>query len=189
MRRINMLICAAAAAMTLAACGEEVKEIEKKDDTVALQGSGEESVQQTGSAAEPVSAERYCFEISGVSLTPDMDVATVLGSLGEYSHYEEESCAAQGKAHFYTFADYEINTYPDGSTDRIYYISLKSDNVATAEGVDLSMDKDKVISVYGSDYTENGRMITYEKGGMRLNFVFNDDNTIASIEYLSEVNG
>ena len=178
-------------ALSIGACGEEVKTISKEEGSTAAATAAAQTQTQTaaaaGTAAEEPAAEGYYFEASGIRLYPDMDVDTVLASLGECTHYEEESCAAQGMAHFYTFADYEINTYPDGNINRIYYILLKTDNVATAEGVDLSMDKEKVISVYGEDYTEDGRKLYYEKGGMRLSFIFNADDTLASIEYDSIV--
>ena len=188
MMKTKMMMVAAAGVlvMSLAGCGEEVKTIGGEGSNAAPTAAQVEDaapVQVQGAAAATAAEEPYCFEISGVSLYPDMDVSTVLDSLGEYSHYEEESCAAQGMAHFYTFADYEINTWPDGDIDRIYYILLKTDNVATKEGVDLSMNKDKIIEVYGDGYQEDGHKLSYEKDGMKLVFILNDDNTIASIEY------
>lgn len=188
--KMSVVLAAGVLAMSLAGCGEEVKTIGSEGgnaaptaaqtaETAPAAGEGDAAAAVTEVAAP----EGYAFEISGVSLYPDMDVSTVLDSLGEYSHYEEESCAAQGMAHFYTFADYEINTWPDGDIDRIYYILLKTDNVKTPEGVDLSMDKEKVISVYGEDYEEDGHKLSYTKGGMKLVFILNDDGSIASIEY------
>ncbi len=188
--KMSVVLAAGVLAMSLAGCGEEVKTIggdagnaaaptaAQTAETAPAAGEGD-----AAAVTETAAPEGYVFEISGVSLYPDMDVSTVLDSLGEYSHYEEESCAAQGMAHFYTFADYEINTWPDGDIDRIYYILLKTDNVKTPEGVDLSMDKEKVISVYGEDYEEDGHKLSYTKGGMKLVFILNDDGTIASIEY------
>ena len=79
--------------------------------------------------------------------------------------------------------------YTRKDIDRIYYIQLKTDNVATAEGVDLSMNKDGIISVYGEDYTEDGHKMVYAKGGMELSFILNDDGTINSIEYDSTALG
>ena len=183
----------------LSACGEDVKTIggDSAGNTQTVAAAAETGTETSaaagqtdaGAPADTAEAAGYAFEISGVKLYPDMDVSTVLDSLGEYTHYEEESCAAQGMAHFYTFSDYEINTWPDGDIDRIYYILLKTDNVKTPEGVDLSMDKEKVISVYGEDYEEDGHKLSYSKGGMKLVFILNDDGTIASIEYDSTALG
>ncbi|MBR3517564.1 MAG: hypothetical protein IKO10_14775 [Lachnospiraceae bacterium] len=195
MMKTKMMMVAAAGVlvMSLAACGEEVKTIGGGEadgsapaaTTAADAGAETAPAAEEGAGTETVesAATGYTFEISGVQLYPDMDVTTVPEALGEYTHYEEESCAAQGMAHFYTFADYEINTWPDGDIDRIYYILLKTDNVATKEGVDLSMNKDKIIEVYGDGYQEDGHKLSYEKDGMKLVFILNDDNTIASIEY------
>ena len=194
MKRKMMAVAAAGVlAVSLAACGEEVKTIGGGDNgsnapvAATAEAAGAETTPAADADAPAGTTESapagYAFEISGVRLFPDMDVTTVPEALGEYTHYEEESCAAQGMAHFYTFADYEINTWPDGDTDRIYYILLKTDNVATAEGVDLSMNKDKIIEVYGDGYQEDGHKLSYEKGGMKLVFILNDDDTIQSIEY------
>ena len=65
-------------------------------------------------------------------------------------------------------------------------VILKDDTVATAEGVDLSMTKDKVIEVYGNDYQETEGRIAFEKDGMKLCFILDGDN-IAAIEYNSSV--
>ena len=190
--KMSVVLAAGMLAFGLAACGDEVKTIGgEAGGSAPTAATTEEAVPVTeeGAAAEAPAAGGYVFEISGVQLYPDMDITTVPEALGEYSHYEEESCAAQGMAHFYTFADYVINTWPDGDIDRIYYIQLKTDNVATAEGVDLSMNKDGIISVYGEDYTEDGHKMVYAKGGMELSFILNDDGTINSIEYDSTALG
>lgn len=128
----------------------------------------------------------YTFTNSGVAMTPDMDFAPVLATLGEPQHYYEvKSCAFEGMDKIYTYGSFEITTYPDGATDRISYINFKDDTVTTDEGVYLSMSKDKVIEIYGDSFVDDAGVIVYEKGGMELKFIFGGDS-LKSVEYATE---
>lgn len=130
----------------------------------------------------------YCFTAQGVSVKVDMDMDEVAPELGEAkSVFEAPSCAGEGISYIYNYIDYEIETYPavDGK-NRIAYVTLKDDMVSTQEGIDLSMTKEDVILTYGEEYEETENAIIYEKDGMKLNFVF-EENDIASIEYASSV--
>ena len=145
----------------------------------SLNAEGDASIQT-------LSKGGYEFSANSVTMTPDMDFAPVLEALGEPQHYYEvKSCAFEGMDKIYTYPSFEITTYPDGSIDRISYINLKDDTVTTAEGVYLSMSKDKVIEIYGDSYTEDAGVMVYEKGGMELKFIF-DADSLTSIEYATE---
>ena len=114
-------------------------------------------------------------------------MAPIADALGEpKSIFEEPSCAAQGTAYLYTYPGFTVNTYPDGETNLVGYITLKDDTVATPEGIDLSSTREDVIAAYGEDYAEDDKKISYEKDGMTLNFIFSGED-IASIEYVSSV--
>lgn len=132
-------------------------------------------------------AAGYTFKANGVSMNVDMDMADISEELGEPAGtFEEPSCAAQGTAYIYTYSGFQITTYPDGDKNLIGYITLKDDTVATPEGIDLSKTKDDVIAAYGDDYTGDDRQLSYKKGDMTLNFIF-DGDALASIEYASSV--
>lgn len=142
---------------------------------------------QTSAPNTQESVKGYVFEVNGIQIGVDMDASTVVSKLGDpVSYFEEPSCAAQGIAKLYTYASYEIDTYPDGDKDLIATIILKDDNVKTAEGIDISKTKADVIAVYGDKYEETAGQIAYVKDGMKLCFILDGDN-IASIEYNSSV--
>ncbi len=194
-KQIAVMVCVLA--LCAGGCGEartigSGSAQESTGETAAL---GAETAAQTATAGETAGSEQaagdgYFFMAGNVKLAPDMYMDGLLEQLGDgYSYYEEESCAAQGTARFYTYSDYEIDTYPEGDKDRILYIILKTDNVKTPEGADLSMTKDQIISLYGDAYTEEGRQISYNKGNMRLAFIFHEDGSLASIEYDSLITG
>lgn len=130
----------------------------------------------------------YLFSYNGTKIFVDSDMKPVFEALGEpQSYFESPSCAAEGIGKIYTYADFQIETYPDGEKDLILCITLKTDNVSTAEKIDLSMDKEKIIEVYGSDYDETDIAMIYKKDGMKLSFIFEGDS-LTSIQYDSSLN-
>ena len=116
----------------------------------------------------------------------DADFAPVLEKLGEpLSYFEAASCAFEGLDKTYTYSGFQIITYPDGEKDCVSTIVLKDDSVSTAEGVSIGESKERLQEVYGSG-SEEGNMIVYAKGDMKLCFIMQNDE-IASIEYRSKV--
>lgn len=163
-------------ALALTGCGREADPVN---------GEVGKNEQDSTSSGNEVRQECYLFEINGVTLGVDMDMNELTSNLGEAkSVFEAPSCAAQGIAYVYGYGSYEIETYPDGEKNRIAYIILKDDTIATPEGIDLSKTKADVIKVYGEASEESDGRITYKKGGMKLNFIFSGEN-ITSIEYVS----
>lgn len=165
----------------------QTQDMESEGNTPKEDGDGMEN-SETDQSGNVVNG--YAFEINGVTVQVDMDMDELAAQLGESkSIFEAPSCAGEGISYIYNFTSYEIETYPaaDGK-NRIGFIVLKDDTVATAEGIDLSMTKEDIIQVYGESYEENGSQITYEKDGTKLNFIY-EGNNIISIEYVSAVIG
>ena len=108
-------------------------------------------------------------------------------ALGEpASYYEAASCAFEGLDKIYTYSGFELQTYPTDGKDFVSLVVLKDDSVATPEGVALGNTKAKVEERYGTDYQEDGALLTYQKGGMKLCFILDGDQVV-SIEYRSDV--
>ena len=123
-----------------------------------------------------------------VTIAVDADAAPIVEKLGEPKNYfESPSCAAEGIGKLYTYDDFEIQTYPDGDNDLILYVQLRTDNVATDEGIDLSSSKEDIVAAYGEPSEEATGSMTYEKNGTKLVFIFDGDSLI-SIEYDSPKN-
>lgn len=175
----------------LCGCGAEGDADQTSQNNVNTQGQGNpDTEKEPGSTGEQNTAEGFFFNANGVRITVDMDMDELAGQIGESkSIFEAPSCAGEGISYLYNYVSYEIETYPaaDGK-NRIGYIVLKDDMAATEEGIDLSMTKQDVIRIYGEEYEESANGLTYEKQGMKLNFVFDGDNMI-SIEYVSGVLG
>ena len=179
------------AGIMLSACGSDEKTISGTPVVQSAEQSSEtaEASEAADSGEETVNAEAdgYFFEVDGFRISVDMDMAEVLEELGEpKSYFEAESCAFHGLDKVYTYAGFEIDTYPQDGKDYISDIVLKDDTVATKEGISLSMLWGDVIEAYGEDYEEEDGMFVYEKDGMKLCFIFTD-GYISAIEYRSQV--
>lgn len=119
----------------------------------------------------------------------DADAAPILDQLGEpVSYFEAASCAFDGLDKMYTYHGFELDTYPDGDKDYVSGVILKDDSVLTAEGIGIGDTREELEQAYpgeGAGREENG-MLVYEKDGMKLCFILQEDEII-SIEYRSTV--
>ena len=160
--------------------------------TVPEQTSGEAEASAADTAEDQEgssAAAGYVFHASTGSgecdVCPDQDMAEVLAALGEAnSYFEAASCAFEGLDKMYTYSHFEIDTYPDGETDRISMIIFWDDLVSTAEGISIGSSFEKLQEVYGEDYTFEDGYYIYEKNGAELCFLVSDD-AVSSIQYRS----
>lgn len=131
----------------------------------------------------------YAFEYNGVKIYMNTDVEPVIEALGEpINYFEAESCAFKGLDKFYTYAGFEITTYPLDGKDYISSVNLMDDTVSTPEGIYLGSTVEDMIAAYGEDYTESSGSYTYVKDDSKLQFIVMNDEII-SITYLAIVEG
>lgn len=183
MRKLFLFILVS---ILLVGCGtkEEPTDIKDSDDTHVQQE--EENNDIDDNSHEP---SGYAFEHGDISIYMNTDVVPVIDALGESIHYfEAESCAFKGLDKTYTYAGFEITTYPSGDYDYISAIDLKDDTVSTPEGVFLGATVDDMIAAYGEEYIESAGSYTYTKDDSKLQFIVMDDEIIA-ITYLADVEG
>ena len=139
---------------------------------VMMAACGNASTLEDNSQDKPVASQqtesKYSFELK----------------LGEPSggYYEAKSCAFEGMDKFYYYDSVTLQGYQKDGNDKLYSITLMDDAVKTKEGVRIGDKKDKVLSAYGSDYTEADGQLLYESGNTRLSFVMKDDE-VQSIIY------
>ncbi len=182
MKKLSYLLLAGLCALSISACGSD----SAASDTKVIQS--DTSSKTTSDSSEDSSDAGYSLTYQNMNISVDADASPIVEALGEPSSYfESPSCAAEGTGKLYTYSDIEIQTYPDGDKDLILYVMLRTDSLATDEGIDLSSSKDDVIAAYGQPTSEGDGSLSYEKGGMSLNFLFDGDSMI-SIEYDSALN-
>ncbi|MCL2407769.1 MAG: hypothetical protein FWC95_07560 [Defluviitaleaceae bacterium] len=99
----------------------------------------------------------------------------------------EPSCAFEGFDKSFIFADFLIEAFPFNDLYYVNMIVLRNDNVSTREGLRIGMTYDDMVRLIGSGYAmaSGARHVqyTFARGGMRLEFLINNDSVIEQISY------
>lgn len=136
---------------------------------------------------EKTAYKGYAFIYQDTVIEIDAEADPILAQLGEAnSYFEAASCAFNGLDKMYTYTSFELDTYPVEDKDFISMILFKDDSVATVEGISIGDSVDKIIEVYGEDYSEESGMIVYVKDNMKLCFII-EEGSVISIEYQTRV--
>lgn len=184
MKKKSLLAMCCAAFLLTGCGGDDVKVIEGGPDA---ENTKQESNESSDESVSTVAQSGYVFSYNGVDIAVDADAALVVDALGEPdSYFEAASCAFEGLDKVYTYASFEIETYPQGDKDYISSIVFKDDSVTTKEGICIGDSASKLADAYGSEGAEEVGKIVYEKDGMELCFIV-DGDSIVSIEYVSTV--
>ena len=183
----------------LCACGNDVKVIE---GTVQSKETNSETTAGTEADAGPANAvvstaeqpeqasanyKGYVFVYKGVTIEMDADAAPIVEQLGEPdSYFEAPSCAFEGIDKMYTYGGLELDTYPTEDKDYVSSVIFKDDTLTTAEGIGIGDSVSSLETAYGTQWNDEDGMMVYEKDGMKLCFIADEDSVI-SVEYRSGV--
>lgn len=183
---MNKIIALSMAAMMLlcfAACGQEQpNDVPQITIGSPLNEHSETLGTQTQADTQPQGAgEPFSFTFADVKLVPGaaFDAAKLPEAA---STYQVPSCALEGTDNVYNYETFEVTAFNDGKSEFIYSIYFLDPNLTTPEGLALGDTLDKVIDLYGEDYTQESTSYTYESAGTMLIIILQND-TIASIEY------
>lgn len=180
-------ILLAAGMLFMAGCGDSEKVIDGEVSDAPGGTSQNGGAAGTQSGGEQAGAKGYVFRYNGVTVSVDGDMAAVLDGLGEPNDYfEAASCAFEGLDKTYTYGSFVIETYPQDGKDLVSTIILKDDAVSTPENIFIGSSLADVTAAYGTDYAEQGSMLVYQKDGMKLCILVEND-TVTSIQYVSTV--
>ena len=195
MKRILVLSCCLMLLLCLTACGsDELSEermitcpAEEATEPVAAMAVEETAaateVTETQAAQEAaaVAVGNYTFDANGVELIPgdpfDPGVLPEANSV-----YEVPSCAIEGTDNLYNYGTFELTAFDDGEKELIYSILLTDPNITTTEGLALGDDVQKMVSIYGEGYTQQGNAYVYT-GDAELLYIIAQNDKVASIEY------
>ncbi len=177
MKKILALTLALMLLVGLTACGGT-----EPENTQPTPPTGNENP-----ATDPVktpevqTAEGFSFPFQGMDLIPGaaFDKSAMPEAL---SQFEVPSCAIEGTDTVYNYDIIEVTVFDDGTTPLIYSIFVMDANTPTAEGLYMGDAVATVESIYGTDYTENGTEMVYEKGNTELHLL-TDNGFVTSIEY------
>ena len=110
----------------------------------------------------------------------------VIPKLGAYSSVNiTDSCGGfSGKDRIYYYNGFRVYTTPSERGDVVNMIELTSDAVKTPEGLTIGSNKADVTKALGAG-TAVGDNLSYEKGNMKLVFIFRD-GTVTNIQYMAK---
>lgn len=97
----------------------------------------------------------------------------------DYSLQEAPSCMGEGTDRVYTYGDYVLYTFFDGTVDMVQEINLTGESIKTRLGASLGMTQAEVEALYGTSadgtyQTQDGVMeFTYADNTVILIAVFN----------------
>lgn len=154
-----------------------------------LTGCGASNADENKAKARETDRVGYSITLNGVEMMVGDEFSKVSSKLGkDYQYQEVETCAFEGMDKIYTYPDYEIYNYHEDGVEKIYTITLSTENVATDEGIRVGDTISDVISKYGDDYEDVAGAYTYTKGDTLLTFIF-DEEAVTSIEYKIQLEG
>lgn len=200
MKRIIALSCCLMLLLCLSACGSDelseermiTRPAEEAAEPVAVAAAEVEAAEEESAAAEsiateaaqdgaPISLGNYSFEAQGVELIPGDPFDPGVLPKAE-SVYEVPSCAIEGTDNLYNYGTFELTAFDDGEKELIYSILLTDPNITTTEGLALGDDVQKMVSIYGEGYTQQGNAYVYT-GDAELLYIIAQNEKVASIEY------
>ncbi len=173
--------------LTLAGCSSSTGSEDEILLTKSTESTEENPEGSTASQAETQQTEAgdtapFTFVTDGVALTPGEPFDA--SALPEpESTFQVPSCAIDGSDNVYNYGTFELTAYDDGSGETIYSILFIDPNLTTPEGLALGDNVEKMISLYGEDFQQEGTGYTYTSGGTQLCIIAQDD-VVNSIEYL-----
>ena len=147
--------------------------------TTATMAVTEPEKVSTGAFFSTFSIDGKAIELGGVldlSCLPEVN-----------SVYEVPSCAIEGTDLVHCFDQFEITAYDDGNNQIIYSVFFLTPDITTTEGLALGDSFEKVLTLYGDNYVQNGTAYVYTCDRLALNILVQNE-TVISIEYRWEFN-
>ena len=185
MKRIFALILALVMVLCITACGGSGNADAEIGGGGAQSGSVDMGETKEETKEETVDEGVFSFTYEGVELVPGAAFdASVLPEAD--SVFTVPSCAIEGTDNVYSYGTFEVTAYDEGNGEHIYSIYFVDANITTNEGLAVGDTKDKVIEIYGDNFTDNNGECTYKKGDTLLVIVFQND-TVLSIDFRLDV--
>ena len=184
MKKILVLALALLLLIGMTACGgtePEVTTPASESETPAPSSGTEPPATEPEETPGAPAPEAYSFTLKETKLIPGavFDETQMPEPNGKY---EVPSCAIEGSDILYNYGIVEVTVFDAGQEPVIYSIYLLDANTSTDEGLYLGDDVATVESIYGTNYTQDGAAMVYEKGNTQLRILINN-NVVFNIEY------
>ena len=141
--------------------------------------------EQKAQGQTPEVAEKFSYTYDGVTMEIGEEFSKE--KYGEELEYSEiASCAFEGLDKTYTYEHYEVTTYPDGDKENVLTIYFLDETIATNEGLSIGDDYEKMVEIYGDNFTNHENQYTYQRGNTLLEFIV-ENGVVTSIDYTLDV--
>ena len=129
----------------------------------------------------------YSVTVGGISIAPDMDMASVLSAIKESPKLSESSACPPftGVEKLYEFSNIKITTYSEQGKDLIMSIFLKDDSLSLG-GVKIGSTVAEMETALGTSYVQSGNgLYTYTSAsGAKLKCIVKN-GAVVSIELVT----
>jgi len=127
-----------------------------------------------------VESGTFAFTYNGVKLVPcaAFDASVLPPAMATTTI---PSCAFSGTDNVYTYDTVEIIAYDEGQGEHLYSVYLLDPNTPTDEGLRLGDTVERMIEIYGENYTKTGNEYAYYRGDTIL-VILTKNGIINSIE-------
>ncbi len=132
------------------------------------------------------SSNAHLITPSGEAASIGEDGADIEGRFGTPEDYAQaQSCYGNGYDKVYTYAGFEITTYPsqDGTKETISVLALTNNTVQTGSGLKVGQDFAKAVEIYGDNYIERGTSYVYTLDADVTLWIDIEEDVITRIEF------
>lgn len=101
---------------------------------------------------------------SGAAVSIGEDGSNIEARFGTPLDYAQaQSCYGKGYDKVYTYAGFEITTYPaqNGRSEFISILVLTDDTAQTGQGLKVGMSQAEMTECYGTDFVQRGQSYVY----------------------------
>jgi len=131
---------------------------------------------------------KYEFKSGETVIAMGAEAAPAIKALGKTAKavFEAESCAYQGKDKVYTYAGFEMSTYPVNGKECIASVYFLDDSVATPEGIKIGSKARDVVNAYGKEYKKEEQKFgtySYSTDTAELR-IYTTKDVVDGVEYL-----
>lgn len=172
-----MLLCLF---LTMTACTQDPGSTTVPTGTTpAAPGNSDPTQPDSGTA--PQSEEKFGFAVSDTVIVPGTAFDAEKLPAANFV-YTIPSCAIEGNDDVYSYNSFEVTAYNDGSGPVVYSIYITDPNQPTTEGLYMGDDLARVTQLYGTEYTQSGTELSFQKGNTLLILIM-QDGYVTSMEY------
>jgi hypothetical protein len=129
----------------------------------------------------------YYFRHEGNLFGMNEDINDVISKIGEPNQtFESPSCAFEGTDLSLYYDGFIIDAYPLNGRHYVLSIVFTDDSVSTPEGIRFGASFDNMVATYGNNYENMLDLFSYIQDGVKLSFLFEEDEII-DISYYYEL--